>query len=474
MRYLLIFVTTAISFHAHAIQAKFDLQQFYAPSVGSYVEIQIRVLANSVAFTKIENNKVQAGVEISLQIKKDTTTVKYDKFRLKSPICDSTNLVSFQDLQRYALDTGSYTLFLFLKDVNDRKNTLKFEYKFKVRQNQKTYISDVTLCGSPLFSQKATTYTKHNLEIYPRLGTLYQNKIDSLHFYTEIYNLNAATISFYLFDIDNNKKIPSSEINVKTQQFLGIKPIHYSYDLSQIATGNYALALDIKSDSGLIAQKTVDFQRINAAIVQNQDYLDSDFKVGFAANYALPDLKNHLKSLYPITKEREQLYIDNLLRPKTPDLVDMQKFFLWFWQQRNALQPAQAWAEYQVALQKVQNSFGNKFTKGYQTERGRIYLKYGEPNGRNSVENDPQAYPYEIWQYNRLGTQSQVRFVFYNPSLTATDYVLLHSDARNEPKMDNWRNEIYSRNGTGQRNINKENGSRDLKNGRLEDMYRNQ
>ena len=101
-------------------------------------------------------------------------------------------------------------------------------------------------------------------------------------------------------------------------------------------------------------------------------------------------------------------------------------------------------------------------------------MKYGEPNGRNSVENDPQAYPYEIWQYNRLGTQSQVRFVFYNPSLTATDYVLLHSDARNEPKMDNWRNEIYSRNGTGQRNINKENGSRDLKNGRLEDMYRNQ
>ena len=79
------------------------------------------------------------------------------------------------------------------------------------------------------------------------------------------------------------------------------------------------------------------------------------------------------------------------------------------------------------------------FSKGYLTDRGRVYLQYGAPNDVKSVPSDPVTLPYEIWDYYYLNNQSNVKFVFYDPVLTGNDYELLHSNLYGEVQNPNWR-----------------------------------
>ena len=81
----------------------------------------------------------------------------------------------------------------------------------------------------------------------------------------------------------------------------------------------------------------------------------------------------------------------------------------------------------------VQERFGSVQVKGYRTDRGRVYLQYGQPNDILEIPSDPVTLPYEIWHYYYLDNQSNVKFVFYDPALVGNDYELLHSNKYGEP-----------------------------------------
>ena len=82
---------------------------------------------------------------------------------------------------------------------------------------------------------------------------------------------------------------------------------------------------------------------------------------------------------------------------------------------------------------------------GFQTDRGYIFLKYGKPTNVLTVDDELDAPPYEIWFYNNLPVTSQtnVRFLFYNPSLAHNDFQLLHSTCLGEKSNLRWEVELY-------------------------------
>jgi hypothetical protein len=88
---------------------------------------------------------------------------------------------------------------------------------------------------------------------------------------------------------------------------------------------------------------------------------------------------------------------------------------------------------------------------GYYTDRGRVYLQYGPPDSQQQVPNEPDSYPYEIWQYYRLKDptngqfQTNKRFVFWNKDLDGSCFRLLHSDARGEVKDARWQMRLKQR-----------------------------
>ena len=83
----------------------------------------------------------------------------------------------------------------------------------------------------------------------------------------------------------------------------------------------------------------------------------------------------------------------------------------------------------------VENRFKTFNKTGSKTDRGRVYLQYGEPDEMELHPNDYDKKPYEIWYYNSI--EGGVIFVFGD--ITGySDYELLHSTKRGELRDDNW------------------------------------
>jgi GWxTD domain-containing protein len=123
----------------------------------------------------------------------------------------------------------------------------------------------------------------------------------------------------------------------------------------------------------------------------------------------------------------------------------MRKYFLRFWTRRDPLTPEKAWVDYKAQVDKADKEFKTPIRKGYETDRGRVYLQYGQPNSADRVDHEPSSYPYEIWHYYNLGSQSNAKFIFYNPSLVANDYELLHSTVIGEPYDPAWHYKLHKR-----------------------------
>ena len=71
--------------------------------------------------------------------------------------------------------------------------------------------------------------------------------------------------------------------------------------------------------------------------------------------------------------------------------------------------------------------------KGWDSDRGRILLSYGQPDAVDRHPNDHNRKPYEIWSY----TSNRAEFVFVDLSQNGT-YSLVHSTAQNEIRYPQW------------------------------------
>jgi hypothetical protein len=79
--------------------------------------------------------------------------------------------------------------------------------------------------------------------------------------------------------------------------------------------------------------------------------------------------------------------------------------------------------------------------KGWRTDRGRVFLKYGEPSEIERFPNQIDTKPYEIWYYNEI--EGGVIFIFADLT-NFSDYQLIHSTSRGELRDDNWQRRISS------------------------------
>ena len=124
----------------------------------------------------------------------------------------------------------------------------------------------------------------------------------------------------------------------------------------------------------------------------------------------------------------------------------MQKFLYNYWETRNADYPEAEWNRYKAEVLRVESSFKTRIKHGFETDMGRVWLKYGAPNHTEFSDHEPNSYPYAIWHFYSLGNQTNKRFIFYNPHLVGTEYTLIHSDARGEVYDPYWQVVLQGRN----------------------------
>lgn len=420
-----------------------------------YIETYITTDCSSLVYIKGADNNYEATVDLTVLFKQGESIKNYDKYSIKSPkVADTTNISGFfMDVQRYALPNGEYQMEITIEDANNKK-----ERPLKVSE---TVVVDFpeTVCFSSIIAledyKPATTIssnTKNGYDIVPMIMPYYPETVNRLTYYVEIYNTKKALgedekylLNTYLKTFESNTVINNyfftKRMNVKDTEV-----IINTMDISNLPSGNYYLVLEARDrNNEIIGYNQFFFQRSNSNYqIDNSTLASINPEAVFSGNIDnLDTIKEYIKTLSPISSMIEQEYAKNLV--KTDDLQTMQQYFYSFWASRNPLSPQIEWENYFAQVKRVNASFTAQRVKGYQTDRGRVFLKYGAPDRIVQNHNEPGAYPYEIWHYYTLENQRNKKFVFMTKDIVTNDFQLIHSDAIGELNNSRWTNEIYSR-----------------------------
>ena len=439
-----------------SLRAFLSYATFNVPEAEPYIEVYLAIDGNSVIFVPDGNQQFQAAIDITISFVQNDSIRSFAKYTLNSPkISDiSQTAMGIIDQQRFSLPAGTYTMVLEMSDPNNAKvppftTTELVSLEF---DNDKVQLSAIQLIDRFETAATQTELTKNGYDLIPLVFAFYPATINRITFYSEIYNASKIWGADGKFLV--NGFIESSENLSRMNDFvfrkrLDAKPVNvvlHSMDIALLPSGNYNLVLEVRDQQNkVVVSNKVFFQRSNPGV---------EFRIGdlssvivsntFASRITNADsLRDFLRAIGPISSEAERDYAYNLSR--TSDVATMQRFFYNFWQKRNYDDPASEWQKYYLEVRKVNAAYSTPVKRGYNTDRGRVYLKYGPPDQVVENYSEPGAYPYEIWHYYTLGRQRNKRFVFATKDMVTNDFALIHSDAIGELSNYRWQLDIYKR-----------------------------
>ncbi len=430
------------------LQAQLHYATFYSPDDGPYIETYISIFGSSVIFKKNENNNLQASVSVTLLFKKDDELYDFRKFNLLSPELphDSLQRPNFIDVQRIPLPAGAYSFEIILKDKNTEAEPYKLSTGLEIIYDQKKInMSGIQLIENYNPTETINILSKNGYDLVPYISNFYPENSDELVFYIEIYNVDQVLpdnedflIRYYIESYETSKMMHQYS-SFKREKSKDVAILLGKFNIEELPSGNFNLVVEVRNRKNeLLKDKRLFFQRSNPEVLFAMDDLAAiDVQSSFAGTITNIDtLRDYIKCLYPISNISERRFADNVL--KNPDREKMQQYFVNFWTGRNQIQPEQEWKKYKKHVDMVNRSFTTQIKKGYETDRGRIYLQYGTPNSIREEKHCGKYYPFEIWQFYELDGQMNRKFLFYNPDIVGEDFRLLHSNVKGEYLNDKW------------------------------------
>lgn len=419
-----------------------------------YIEINIEIAAASVTFKRADSTHLQASVETLILIKQGENVVNYEKYLLNSPLLELP--IALLDVKRMSLPNGEYTLEITFQDVHDAENKDAFKTALKVEIGNTIHLSEVQLLRSFRPDNSDNPFTKNGYFLEPLPFHFYDRGATLLAFYAEIYhsNQNVADANYLvryfieqekgngvknLISIGNQRKKPSA-----------IDAVLVQMDINKLESGNYTLTVELRNAANeLLASRSLSFQRSNPFLDVSEDELtDEVVSRQFVQQLSEDSLRYSLRAISALAVGTESEMLKNILQ--SGDLKSMRFYLFRHFMREDPNNPEFAYKKFMAVAAAVDARFRSGFRYGFETDRGRAFIRFGRPDDLLHVEDDPGASPYEIWFYYKFPKtqQNNVKFLFYNPSLAGEDFILLHSNARGEVNNPRWERVLYSRNPT--------------------------
>lgn len=435
-------------FSQNSLRAYLDIKKFQTTKQENYIEVFNKINANSLEYLENKNFHLQAKVKINYSIYKgDSIYTQYTDTIFSTEIIDSI----YNDLyciKTIPLKTGSYKIKVDYLDLNNKKmleptsNILLFE--IKTDENSDLTISNIQIADFIVKTKTRNQFSKYGFDVFPHLGNYISSECNNLPIYFEVYNKRNINqniiIKYEIRNSETNKEIYSfndSSIVIKGS----LTPLIHTIDIRNIPTGSYTLNI---SESGNLKKSNFDFYRLNENPLE-QDYKNKILDPNFHKSLTNDSLFFFAKSLMPIMYNDDQKILLKIL--KEVDTTKIRNFIEQFWiKTASTINPFDEWINYKRQVILIEKLYKTHNVHGFETERGRVYLKYGPPTAIKSKETSPSEYPYEIWQYDKIKNFSNKRFVFYNPDIVGNNYRLLHSDMLGEIKNFKWPGFLTKRN----------------------------
>ncbi|MBL6657175.1 MAG: GWxTD domain-containing protein [Flavobacteriales bacterium] len=420
--------------HAQSVNAQFDVGKFQSENK-TYIETYLSIDGNSVNYVLNGNRKFQSSLVVTIEIISNDNKTVFDKYNLNSPEIDDTSNIDFVfiDQQRYFLNDGNYQLKLNIKDNNDSDNEISHQQDLTVKTTNG--FSNIQLIDSYSDTKEVNILSKSGYDLVPFISNFYNSNNKKITFYYEYYNdsKEAVLLQTKVISQSTNKIVNNLALNKKSNK--KTTPILASFSLNDIPTGTYYLEVTaIDKNNNTLHSKNQVFYKVNKDIIDTVTAVEGTF-VSRITNK--DSLKLFINYLYPIQTTKESIFADNQLN--YDDLKMLQNYFYNFWKERNPFDSESSWLTYRNKVKAVNNKFGNGLQKGYLSDRGRIYLSYGQPNSISEEVLPNQFQPFEVWHYYNIGNERNIKFIFSNKNMP-NEYRLVYSNKSGEVSDTDWLN----------------------------------
>ena len=448
--YLLLFITVNKISAQGELEFNFDYARFNYDSTSVLLEVYYSFnQANLMVVEKDGISAVEAIIHIELI---DSSSGEYylkKDWKVRNVINDvpgDDSPKSLIGMVSIAIPRGVYNIVVEGRDYNNEnvKKTLSDKIHIIPFPNEPS-LSDIELASNILKDppDMSSLFYKNTLEVTPNPSMVFSNTKPVMFYYLELYNLQGGEVKSnfkmekLLFNSTGNMIYnKSKKVNSSQTSFVEFGVLN----LSKYPTDSYNFVVtlvDTVMNKALVSNKK--FFLYNPDVVdtfvntyRNSDFLSSEF--GVYTEEECDYMFNVAKYIATDTEKKQYTQLDSL---------DTKREFLFnFWKLRD-YEPQTARNEYKDDYMEraayVEKNFGNRFKEGYKSDRGRVYLLYGEPDQRDRFPNERYLKPYEIWTYN--GIEGGVEFVFADMT-GFSNYELVHSTKRGELRDDNWSRRI--------------------------------
>lgn len=198
--------------------------------------------------------------------------------------------------------------------------------------------------------------------------------------------------------------------------------------LNKIPSGKYDLVIEFLVNNrrvGMVQGGPVFILAGNANRGLKPNHGKPEKTLSFFDEYSESEIDEFMeKSRFIATNEELSLF-GNL-----KNVTQKRLFLKSFWEKRQNDQENNLF-RYLEKLSLVEGKYGISGRKGYKTDRGRIFLKYGLCDDIYVSNSTTTVKPFEVWFYPNLNGQSSVYFYFVDQKGYG-DLQLIHSTARDE------------------------------------------
>ena len=430
---------------------EFDYAQFGYDSTSNYVEFYYSFNQLSLTVNHSDTNDYTEGIlHITIE---DTSTgeLQVDQNWLISHIVkDTLNLnKSLVGVIGFILDGGIYKCDIIGKDAIDseKKRSIAEILEVNPFYQLDMAMGDIQLASNIIQGSDNTSsiFYKNTFEIMPIPTSTFGENQPVLFYYTELYNVTVQE--------DGNLRIDQHVFNSKGQivnqksksisRSLGSRVEVGKVMTYKLPTDTYTLVIsliDSTANYGVSSSKkffvynpsveyvdTFKTQGSNIVVgmfgVMSEEELDDFFaKSRYIASE--PEIEKYEKMT---TESAKREYLTNFWKARDEDLSDDMNYYL---------------KDYIKRIKESNLRYKALSKEGWQTDRGRVYLIYGQPSEIDRYPNQTETRPYEIWFYQDI--EGGVQFVFGD--ITGfSDYILLHSTKRGELRDDGWQRRIVVR-----------------------------
>ena len=422
---------------------------FHLPDDTSYIELQYLIYGDGLNYREVLPGKFQGCVRAEVTLKniddESATLIRREVFFTTAYYADASENGKNNNfnLTRIPLPSKRYRMEVSLRDTNNPSSKpLSFSTKIDLRFNRmQVCASSLQRIGAYSFGGNHNVFTKNAVNLIPYFSDYYPSQVDTFTYMWEVYNTDkvfpkndVGRIESYITEEGKDVAVQApmrlySAINFAPTD----KYVHFaSFPIDSLPSGNYYLVNKVYSPEGvLLTNNRQFFQRSNPK-------LDVPKFTGISRDsLPLDTLRQYIDYLFPIAKGDEVNFIRKA--KKDTDYLELANFFLYFWEKRSPADPWDGWYQYYGDVKRVNNKYTTLRFKGYKTDRGYYYLKYGAPSDIEYHPIEDGLNPYEIWIYYLLDDQTDVYFIFGDLDLNTKNYTMICSNKKDEVYDPRWK-----------------------------------